>query len=90
MSEIDWEVSVKEYQTEYSNDEGVNEWVESLLPVYYSNIYQAYHDHIGTPLVIEITANDIGLSVWQIMTRELHDEYMECFMEAYNAIEEEE
>jgi len=90
MSEIDWEVSVKEYQTEYSNDEGVNEWVESLLPIYYGNIYQAYHDHIGTPLVIEITANDVGSCVWQIMTHHLRDEYMNCFMEAYNAIEEEE
>ena len=38
-----WAEEVEEYKKLYDDDEGIHEYVESLLPVYYGDIYQTYH-----------------------------------------------
>ena len=93
---IKWDEAVEEYHNHYDGAEcmrdsmyNISEYVESLLPVYYGEIYSTYHDYIGTPLNIEIEESHVGLSFWQIMNRHLFDEFIGHFMEAFNAYEEE-
>ena len=87
---INWNEAVEEYHKSYDDEDGIHEYVEGLIPVIYWEINSAYDDYIGTPLGIEIEESDVGLSLWQIMTRHLFEHFMGHFMEAFNAYEEEE
>jgi len=86
----DWQKEVKEYKEHYDNDDGMHEYIEGLLPVYFGEIYTTFHDVIGTPLNITIEPQHTGLEVGQIMQGLLFDEYMEKFLEAWHELEEEE
>lgn len=90
MTVIDWHNVVKEYKKHYDNDDGIHEYIESLLPVYFGDIYQTYHDEIGTPLNIEIEDYHVGLEIWRIMVGHIFESYVEEFLEAWNELEEEE
>tara|TARA_R110000782_G_scaffold153539_1_gene245987 strand:+ start:211 stop:465 length:255 start_codon:yes stop_codon:yes gene_type:complete len=83
---IDWTLEVKEYKKQYDDDDGLHEYIKSLLPVYYGDIYQTYHDYIGTPLNIEVE----GVPFWKIMNGHILEEFMSRFHEAWNEAEEEE
>jgi len=91
MSEaINWSEEVEEYHRHYDDEDGIREYVESLLPQYYGDIYHTYHDYIGTPLNIEIEEGFVGCQIWQVMNHYLFEEFMGHFMEAFNAHKEEE
>jgi len=90
MTVIDWHAEVKEFRRQYDDDDDVSEYVESMLPVYYGEIYTAYHDAIGTPLNIEISACHVGLTIDRIMLGFLFEEYFDSFMSAWNKVVEEE
>ena len=90
MTVIDWHEQVKEYKKQYDDDDGIHEYIESLLPVYYGDINQAYHDEIGTPLNIEIEPHHVGLEIWRIMVGHIFEEYCEKFLDAWREVEEEE
>ena len=86
---INWTEEVEEYKKQYDDEEGyrleaVYEHVESLLPVYYGDIYQTYHDVIGTPLNIEIEEQHVGISFWKILNHDINVVYYDLFMEAWN------
>lgn len=68
----------------------INEYVDGLLPLYYGDIYNKYHDLLGTPLGIEITQDMVGRQFWQVMNTHLFDEYFELFMNKLYEIHEEE
>jgi hypothetical protein len=87
---INWTEAVKEYKEQYDNEDGIHEYVDGLLPIYFGEIYTLYHDLIGTPLSIMIEPHHTGLEVGQIMLNQLFEEYMQKFMEAWNEAEEEE
>ena len=87
---INWTQEVKEYKKQYDDEYGIHEYVESLLPVYYGDIYQTYHDVIGTPLNIEIEESHVGLSFWQIMNTHILARFYPLFYEAWYEAEEEE
>ena len=87
---IDWTQEVKEYKQNYDDDDGIHEYIESLVPQYFGDIYQTYHDEIGTPLTIEIEPHHVGLDIWNIMVGHIYDSYMQNFLEAWNEVEEEE
>lgn len=87
---IDWTQEVKEYKKQYDDEDGIHEYVESLLPIYYGDIYQTYHDVIGTPLNIEIEEQHVGIPFWRIMNHHINIEFYSLFMEAWNEVEEEE
>lgn len=87
---IDWTQEVKEYKKQYDDEDGIFEYVESLLPVYYGDIYQTYHDVIGTPLNIEIEPEHVGIPFWRIMNQHLYEAFQGRFFEAWNEAEEEE
>jgi len=89
MTVIDWHAEVKEYKQNY-DDDGIYEYIESLVPQYFGDIYQTYHDEIGTPLNIEIENHHIGLEIWQIMVSHIFEAYLEKFVEAWNELEQEE
>ena len=36
---IDWEDMVKEYKKQYDDEDGIHEFIDSLLPVHYGDIY---------------------------------------------------
>jgi len=46
MTVIDWHAEVKEYKQNYDDDDGIHEYIESLVPQYFGDIYQTYHDEI--------------------------------------------
>ena len=87
---IDWTQEVKEYKEQYDDDDGIYEYVESLLPQYYGDIYQTYHDVIGTPLNITIEPQHVGIELWRIMNGHIYAEFCELFFNAWNKAEEEE
>ena len=87
---------MKDYVLDYMKDndnifdtDRINEYVDGLLPLYYSEIYNEYHRHLGTPFSIEITQDMVGLAIWEIMNRQLFDEYFTLFMDKLNEIHEE-
>jgi len=85
-----WAEEVEEYKKQYDDDEGIHEYVESLLPVYYGDIYQTYHELLGTPLNIEIEEQHVGVSFWKILNRDINIVYYDLFMEAWNEAKDEE
>ena len=85
---INWKHEVIEYKARY-DDDYIVEYVESMLPVYYGDIYTTYHQVIGTPLNIEIEEKHVGQTVDQIMNWQIFEEYMIKFMAEFNEYEEE-
>ena len=69
---IDWSEEVKEYKKQYDDDDGIHEYVESLLPVYYGDIYQTYLDVIGTTLNIVISEVHIGMTIDKILLWDMY------------------
>lgn len=90
MTVIDWHAEVKEYKEQYDDDDDISEYIDSMLPVYYGEIYNTYHDVIGTPLNIEIHAGHVGLTIDRIMLGFLFEEYFDSFMTAWHELGEEE
>ena len=88
--DINWKELAKEYKEHYDDDDGIHEYVEGLLPIYFGEIYSTYHEYIGTPLNIEINSHMVGREFWQIMNDELFDAFLGKFLDEYMAIEEEE
>ena len=84
-----WAEEVEEYKKQYDDDEGIHEYVESLLPVYYGDIYQTYHEILGTPLNIEIEEQHVGISFWKILNHDINVVYYDLFMEAWNEAKDE-
>ena len=84
-----WAEEVEEYKKQYDDDEGIHEYVESLLPVYYGDIYQTYHELLGTPLNIEIEEQHVGISFWKILNHDINIVYYDLFMEAWNEAKDE-
>ncbi len=90
-------LEVKEIVQAYMNNyvgfihdpDNIQEYVDGLLPVYYGDIYNEYHNHIGTPLNIEITQDMVGVAFWKIMNMELYDVYYELFMTELDRVVEE-
>ena len=87
---IEWEDMVKEYKKQYDDEDGIHEFIDSLLPIYFGDIYQAYHDEIGTPLNIEIENHHVGLEIWQVMNIDIYNSYCESFSSAWTPFDEEE
>ena len=87
---IDWTKEVKEYKEQYDDNDGIYEYVESLLPHGDGDIYQTYHDVIGTPLNIIIEPQHVGIELWKILNGYIYAEYCALFYEALNELEEEE
>ena len=82
---INWTQEVKEYKAEYEDDDSISEWVESLVPIYYGDITNAFNDFSE-----EITADDVGVCIWQVMTRHIFNAYYEAFMNEWVPFDEEE
>tara|TARA_R110000824_G_scaffold40715_14_gene121803 strand:+ start:988 stop:1260 length:273 start_codon:yes stop_codon:yes gene_type:complete len=87
---IDWSEEVKEYKKQYDDDDGIHEYVESLLPVYYGDIYQTYLDVIGTTLNIVISEVHIGMTIDKILLWDIYTEYSNEFWAEYKLSNDEE
>jgi len=87
---IDWTQEVKEYKKQYEDDDGIHEYVESLLPVYYGDIYQTYHELLGTPLNIEIGEIHMGMTFDKILLWDIYTEYSNEFWAEYKLSNQEE
>ena len=87
---IDWAEAVKEYKEQYDDDNGIHEYVEGLLPQYYYDINQTYHDLIGSPLNIEIKQVHVGMTFDKIMLWDIYTEYSNAFWAEYKLSNDEE
>ena len=87
---IDWAEEVKEYREQYNDDDGIHEYVESLLPVYNGDIYQTYHEIIGTPLNIQIVNAHVGMTIDKILLWDIYTEYSSAFWAEYKLSNQEE
>lgn len=90
---INWKHEVIEYKAQYEDDDHISEYIESMLPVYSSEIYTTYWDAIGSPFYISIESHHVGLTIDQILSRGLFDKYHGEFMMAlyvYEELEQEE
>ena len=87
---IDWEDMVKEYKKQYDDEDGIHEFIDGLLPIYYGDIYSTYHEVIGTPMNIEIEAEHQGLQIWQILNMQIFEAFSEEFYARWTPFDEEE
>lgn len=87
---INWKHEVIEYKSQYDDGDHISEYIESMLPHYYSEIYTTYHEAIGTPLNIEVESHHVGLTIDKILLSELFNKYYGEFMMALHVYEEEE
>lgn len=79
-----WKDLVEDYKKEYDDESGVSEYIEHLLPTYYSHVYDEYHRlGLGSPMGITIQDDHVGMAIWEIMNLEIYDEYYELFMNAW-------
>lgn len=90
MSGYDWAECAKEFKESYDgNEDYIGEYIDGLLPVYYSDIENAYAYYFKhRAITIEVEAGHTGLKIWQIMNMHLYDEFMHLFMEEWNALKE--
>lgn len=82
---IDWEKEVEEYKTQYEDEDGIHEFVESLVPIYYHDILNTF-----TNMTLKINEAHIGLPIWQVMAHFIYESYMEEFMSHWSGFDEEE
>ena len=85
MNHIDWKDMVKEYKKQYDDEGGIPEFIDSLVPVYYNEILEVFND-----MTELITADDVGLSIWQVMTKYIYEAYYKSFMREWDGFDEEE
>ena len=84
---INWEDEAAQYRSQYEDEDGIHEWVDSLVPIYYGEISSTFN---ALSLMIEIAADDVGVPIWQVMVKHIFNDYMEKFMEAWALFEGEE
>ena len=82
---MNWNEEVEEYKKQYDDEDGIYEYVESLVPVYYGDISNTFNDMSEL-----ITADDVAVPIWQVMTKHIFNAYLESFMEAWTPFDEEE
>jgi hypothetical protein len=82
---INWKEEVKEYKKQYDDDGDITEYIDSLVPQYYSDILKTFNY-----MTFEIAEHHIGLPVWQVMGECIYNDYYESFMEAWTPFEDEE
>jgi len=88
---MDWYGEVADYKKQYDNEEGIHEWVDGLLPIYYSDILSVFTSSLcGCGLEYLITKEHVDMSIGDIMVHIIYNEYYEQFVEAYYTFEEEE
>jgi|TARA_B100000085_G_scaffold269978_1_gene281925 hypothetical protein len=85
---INWKHEVIEYKSQYDDDDHISEYIESMLPPYYGEIYTTYHEALGTPFNIEIESHHVGLTLDKILLQNLFNEYYDQFMMALHVYEE--
>tara|TARA_R100001594_G_scaffold73379_1_gene107970 strand:- start:26 stop:298 length:273 start_codon:yes stop_codon:yes gene_type:complete len=82
---MNWDEEVKDYKKQYDDEDGIYEYVESLVPVYYGDISNTFNDMSEL-----ITADEVGVPIWQVMTKHIFNAYLESFMEVWTPFEDEE
>ena len=82
---IKWDVAVEEYKAQYTDEDGIHEFIDSLVPIYYYDINKEFQD-----LGFVITQEHVGLRIWQVMTQSIYEAYMEEFMSHWAGFDEEE
>jgi hypothetical protein len=86
---INWTVAVEEYKAQYADEDGIHEFIDSLVPVYYSEISRVYSEEMGMdPMFIEIEESHVGMQIWNVMSYRIFNHYMTCFMDELEDIEE--
>ena len=77
MTGKEWQEYVEEYYNENGMDEdNIHEWVDSLTPVYYSQIGKQFDE-----FCYEITEEDVGLEIWKVMTRTIYYKLYDRFVQ---------
>ena len=87
---IDWEDMVKEYKKQYDDEDGIHEFIDGLLPVYYGDIYSTYLEVIGSPMNVEIEPEHKGFQIWQILNMQLFEAFGDEFYLHWTPFDEEE
>jgi len=86
---IDWEDMVKEYKKQYDDEDGIHEFIDSLVPVYYYDIFEAFRKYCFSNNMI-ISNDDMGLPMWRVMTKYIYEAYYRSFMREWDLFDEEE
>ena len=86
---INWKHEVIEYKSQYDDDDHISEYIDSMLPHYYNELYATYLEAIGTPLSMEIEPHHVGLTIDKILQGQLFDKYYGEFTLALYVYEEE-
>tara|TARA_R100000329_G_scaffold115910_1_gene95308 strand:- start:91 stop:357 length:267 start_codon:yes stop_codon:yes gene_type:complete len=87
---IDWSEAVEDYKTQYTDEDGIHEYVDSLVPIYYGDITQTFMDLRGPSISCKIHEAHVGMPVWRFMQEVIYEEYMGEFMAHWTGFDEEE
>tara|TARA_R110000824_G_scaffold222785_1_gene410551 strand:- start:2021 stop:2272 length:252 start_codon:yes stop_codon:yes gene_type:complete len=82
---MNWKEYVADFKESYTCESYISEYIDSILPVYYSDIAATFDD-----MAVLINEEHIGLPIWQVMNGYIYDDYYNAFMEEWNGFEEEE
>ena len=87
---IDWTDEVKQYKEQERDGytQSVGEWVESLLPIYYTDIVNEYVRLCSMNELIP--QSYVGIEVWKFMQMKIFDEYLGLFQRELSVQNEEE
>tara|TARA_R100000315_G_C5183280_1_gene106449 strand:- start:146 stop:412 length:267 start_codon:yes stop_codon:yes gene_type:complete len=87
---IDWTDEVKQYKEQERDGytQSVEEWVESLVPVYYVDLIGEY---VRLCLMNELIPKSyVGIEIWKFMQSKIFDQYLELFYNELHVQNEEE
>ena len=77
MTGKEWQDLVEEYYDENGmNEDYIHEWVDGITPIYYSDIIKQFDD-----FSYEITEEHVGLEIWKVMVRTIHDKLYHRFVQ---------
>ena len=80
LTKDEWQQWVMEYYDENGkNEDFIYEWVDSMTPVYYSDIIKQFDE-----FNYEITQEHVGLEIWKVMARTIYDKLYDRFVQELN------
>ena len=82
---MNWPEHVQEFKENYSHEDQIGEYIDSILPMYYFEIHQEFKDMSAT-----VKANNVGMTISQLMISYIYEDYYLSFLNHWHGFDEEE
>ena len=82
---MNWPEHVQEFKANYTSEDQIGEYIDSILPLYYFDILQTFADMSAV-----VKENDVGMTISQLMLSYIYEDYYLSFMNHWHGFDEEE